>query len=202
MICNDCNKEIDDNASFCKYCGSSVIGSSSPLNTSTQAGFSSDISKEPVQPEQFEDTTAFNDSTFDNSSDGYQNGHTDYNQNSYQGSSYNQGGNQSNSSQGQGGYNYGANGYNSNQYAGSDNQKESAVGEGFAIASLVIGIGQMLCFCIPYLNLIPAIIGLVLGVLGLKSNKRGLAIAGVVLCCVFLLLSLVYTIWFTYDTFY
>ena len=51
----------------------------------------------------------------------------------------------------------------------------------FAIISFVLGI-VFLCICwFPFFSLIFGIIGLVFGILGIKSNKRGYAVAGVII---------------------
>lgn len=188
---------MDDNASFCQYCGASLTGGSTLTDTSSQTNFS--FNTDGDTPLSGDNTiTVPNEITFENTDN---RGTQEYSAGHDQGCNPGTGNPTSNGVESnypnQGGYQYGPTGYSSNPYPGANNQQNSSQGEGFAIASLVIGIGQMLCFCIPYLNLVPAIIGLVLGILGMKSNKRGLAIAGVVLCCVFLILSLFYTIWFT-----
>jgi hypothetical protein len=68
---------------------------------------------------------------------------------------------------------------------------------GFAIASLVIGILSLCGFWfIPICGQILIVIGLIMGFMGLKSNQRGLAIAGIVLNFVVLCVSLVYLIFF------
>lgn len=66
---------------------------------------------------------------------------------------------------------------------------------GFAVASLVLGIIGVLFSLIPIINnasFIFGIIGLVLGIIGLiKKNKKGLAIAGVILCALAMIITLV-----------
>jgi hypothetical protein len=51
---------------------------------------------------------------------------------------------------------------------------------GSAIASFILG---FLSF-IPFLGFLTLIIGIILGILGLKSSKKGLAIAGIILCII------------------
>ncbi|MDF2540675.1 MAG: hypothetical protein K0S47_393 [Herbinix sp.] len=63
--------------------------------------------------------------------------------------------------------------------------------KGLAIASLVLGIIGLLAWCIPLFGLPITIVGLVLGILGLKSIYKGMAIAGIVLSSLGLLFSLV-----------
>ncbi len=70
-------------------------------------------------------------------------------------------------------------------------QPQSRGGEGQAIAALVIGIVGLLTWCLPILGVPLAIIGIVLGVMGMKSSKRTLAIIGLVLCALSLLAGIV-----------
>ena len=53
--------------------------------------------------------------------------------------------------------------------------------KGMAVASLVLGIISVVLFCVWYLSLPCAVVGLILGILSLKSSGRGMAIAGLVL---------------------
>lgn len=62
--------------------------------------------------------------------------------------------------------------------------------DGKAIASLVLGLCNLLGWCLPIIGIPCGIVGLVLGIKGLKSSKRGMAIAGVVLCSITLALTL------------
>jgi phage FluMu protein Com len=62
--------------------------------------------------------------------------------------------------------------------------------EGKAVASLVLGIISLLRWCCPLLGLPIAGTGLVLGMMSLKSGRRGMAIAGVVLSGIGLALAL------------
>lgn len=62
---------------------------------------------------------------------------------------------------------------------------------GFAIASLVLGILSFCCF-----GIVAGALAVIFGILGLKSQKRGMAIAGIVLgsiaavvCLIFILLG-------------
>jgi hypothetical protein len=65
---------------------------------------------------------------------------------------------------------------------------------GMAIASMVCGIVSILISCcLVYLALPIAIVGLILGILSIKNNYdgKGMAIAGLILCGITILLSLV-----------
>jgi len=67
---------------------------------------------------------------------------------------------------------------------------------GFAIASLVIGVVSMCTWIIPFCGVIPVIIGLILGFMGLKSRQRNLAIGGIVLNIICLCVALSFLIFF------
>jgi hypothetical protein len=62
---------------------------------------------------------------------------------------------------------------------------------GKAIASLVLGILGLVCWCLPILGLPMTIVGLVLGFKGQRSPNHGLAIAGLVLNTIGLMFSIV-----------
>jgi hypothetical protein len=64
-------------------------------------------------------------------------------------------------------------------------------GAGKATASLVLGLVGLVAWLIPLFGLPISITGLVLGIVGLKSTRRGLAVAGVVLCAIVLVLSVI-----------
>ncbi|HOV40538.1 MAG TPA: DUF4190 domain-containing protein [Oscillospiraceae bacterium] len=53
---------------------------------------------------------------------------------------------------------------------------------GLSIASMVLGILSILFFCIPYISIPLAIVGLILGIISLvkKQGGKGMAIAGVI----------------------
>ena len=66
----------------------------------------------------------------------------------------------------------------------------AGMGQGKAVASLVLGIiGVVLCQ-IVFISLPCQIIGLILGILAKRQRAGGMAIAGIVLCCVGLAFSL------------
>ena len=62
--------------------------------------------------------------------------------------------------------------------------------KGFAIAALVLGIISLCAWLFPICGFPVAIAGIVLGILGLKSSSRTMAIVGIVLCGLALLASL------------
>ncbi len=51
---------------------------------------------------------------------------------------------------------------------------------GFAIASLVLGILSIVLSCLWFISIPCGILAIIFGGLGMKSEKRGLAIAGIV----------------------
>jgi hypothetical protein len=61
---------------------------------------------------------------------------------------------------------------------------------GKAIASLVLGILGLVCWCLPILGLPMTIVGLVMGFKGQRSPNHGLAIAGLVLNTIGLMFSI------------
>lgn len=65
-----------------------------------------------------------------------------------------------------------------NQYNGYYQQENA---RGFAVASLVLGIISLLCFC-SFFNLLPAILALIFGGISLSKsrNGNGMAIAGMI----------------------
>ena len=67
---------------------------------------------------------------------------------------------------------------------------------GMAIASLILGIASIVLCCLWYLSIICAVVGIVLGIMSLKSSGHGMALAGIicgsvglVLCIVMLILG-------------
>ena len=60
----------------------------------------------------------------------------------------------------------------------------------FAIASMVIGICGIV-FSWLYFGTVSGIVGLILGIIGLKSEKKGMAIAGIILNSVGFILGII-----------
>lgn len=60
---------------------------------------------------------------------------------------------------------------------------------GSAIASLVLGIIGIIAWILPLVGFPVTIVGLVLGFKGKSSDKKGLAIAGIVLCIITLIFT-------------
>ena len=63
--------------------------------------------------------------------------------------------------------------------------------QGPAIASFVLGVLNLLTWCIPVIGFFMAVAGIVTGIFGIKSSKRGFAVAGIVLSAIGLILSLI-----------
>ncbi|MDR1015015.1 MAG: DUF2510 domain-containing protein [Coriobacteriales bacterium] len=53
--------------------------------------------------------------------------------------------------------------------------------KGFAVASLVLGIFSLPCACFAYFAFFPGILAVIFGILGMKSSRRGMAIAGLIM---------------------
>jgi hypothetical protein len=69
---------------------------------------------------------------------------------------------------------------------------------GKAIAALILGCVSLVAWCCPLLGLAISIPGLILGIFGLKSSRRGMALAGVILCSLGLVLSAINGGWGAY----
>lgn len=61
-------------------------------------------------------------------------------------------------------------------------------------ASLVLGIITVLTWCLPFCSGPLAIVGIILGALGLKETNRGLSIAGLVLNIIAIVLVIIVSI--------
>ena len=76
----------------------------------------------------------------------------------------------------------------------------AAPGKGMAIASMVLGLVAICFWCIPYLGLPCALVGVILGALAMKKINqaggagKGMAITGLVLSIVVLAIMIVLTI--------
>lgn len=66
--------------------------------------------------------------------------------------------------------------------------------KGMSIASLVLGCLGIVAWCLPLLGYPVTIVGLILGIVGMKKGGKGLAIAGIILCSIFLLATLINSI--------
>lgn len=63
-----------------------------------------------------------------------------------------------------------------------------------AVAALVLGIVGLIAWLLPLVGYPVTIVGLVLGIKSVKSEKRGMAIAGIVMSSIGLVLTLINSI--------
>ena len=63
--------------------------------------------------------------------------------------------------------------------------------KGFSIASMVLGIVGFLAWCIPLFGYPVCITGLILGIVGLNKGGKGMAIAGIIMCSITLLFTVI-----------
>ncbi len=81
-------------------------------------------------------------------------------------------------------YNY-YNNYNNNYPPAAPPEEK-----GMSIASMVLGICGFLAWCLPIFGYPVSIVGLVLGILGIKKGGKGMATAGIIMCSITLALTL------------
>lgn len=96
---------------------------------------------------------------------------------------------QQQSTAGQSPYNY------NNTYSTPNTPLTNNNSNGFGIASLILGICSIAICCCYGVGAIPAIIGLILGILQNKKNANGIATAGIILGIIGILLNAVYLIY-------
>jgi hypothetical protein len=63
--------------------------------------------------------------------------------------------------------------------------------KGFAITSLVLGINSIWAWYFPYLGFPVSIVGLIMGVVGYKSSKKGFSTAGLILSIIGLVATII-----------
>ena len=73
----------------------------------------------------------------------------------------------------------------------TDPDQNNGKGNGLAIASMVIGIVNLITCCLPILGFPVSITGLVLGILSRNSEKKKMAVAGIIMCAIGLVLTIV-----------
>ena len=66
--------------------------------------------------------------------------------------------------------------------------------KGMSIASMVLGIVGFIAWCLPIAGYPVTIVGIVLGVRGMKKGGKGMAIAGIIMCTITLVLTLINSI--------
>ncbi|MBL0387132.1 hypothetical protein JJB07_10760 [Tumebacillus sp. ITR2] len=67
-------------------------------------------------------------------------------------------------------------------------------GGGLAIAGMIVGIVGLIFCWIPFFGFIVNLTGLILSAFGMKSNERGMAVAGLVMTIIGLLVALLVTV--------
>lgn len=80
---------------------------------------------------------------------------------------------------------------------GSVNAYQNPIQEekkGLSIASMVLGIVGFVAWCLPILGFPVTIVGIVLGIIGMKKGGRGMAIAGIIMCSITFLITLINSI--------
>lgn len=63
--------------------------------------------------------------------------------------------------------------------------------KGLSLTSMILGIVGFLAWCIPLLGFPVCITGLILGIIGIKKGGKGMAIAGIIMCSITLLLTII-----------
>lgn len=129
------------------------------------------------------------DGSFNNN--GYQNGNAGdgYNNGNYNGGYNNAGNNNGGYNYNNGGYNYNNGGYNNGMMPQQDNR-------GSATAALVLGIISLVAWCLPLAGYPITIAGLIIGIGAMKNctTSKGMAIAGVIMCSIGLVATLINSI--------
>ncbi len=197
MICKYCNAENKDYAVFCEQCGKALndrddanAGNGGLSGDGNQPGYGAD-----------------GQGNYGSAGAGYDAG----SQGNYgsAGQGYGPGGQGNYGTQpgygAQGGYSgqpYGMNGYG-NQGGGSGQPGYGMNGywnypqpenKGQSIASLVLGCIGLVAWCIPLFGYPVTIVGLILGVTGRNKGGKNLAVAGIILCTITLVLTLINSI--------
>lgn len=62
---------------------------------------------------------------------------------------------------------------------------------GCSVASMILGIIGFLAWCLPLVGFPVCITGLILGILGIKRGGKGMAIAGIIMCAVTLIFTII-----------
>lgn len=79
-------------------------------------------------------------------------------------------------------------------------QKNKKDRKGFCIASMVLGIVAIVCFCLWYIAIPCGILAIIFGILGVKSTNKGMAIAGIITGAIGLLIFIfIIIIFFMYG---
>lgn len=71
--------------------------------------------------------------------------------------------------------------------------------KGKALASFILGLCSIVGWILPIIGVPVTITGFVLGIIGLKSSRKVMAIIGIVLCVIFFIASGVNAAWGAYN---
>lgn len=63
--------------------------------------------------------------------------------------------------------------------------------KGMSIASMVLGICGFIAWCLPLIGYPVTIVGLILGIIGIKKGAKGMAVAGIIMCSITLVLTII-----------
>ena len=63
--------------------------------------------------------------------------------------------------------------------------------KGLSLTSMILGIVGFLAWCIPLFGFPVCLTGLILGIIGIKKGGKGMAIAGIIMCSITLLLTII-----------
>ena len=63
--------------------------------------------------------------------------------------------------------------------------------KGLSLTSMILGIVGLLAWCIPLFGFPVCLTGLILGIVGIKKGGKGMAIAGIIMCAITLLLTII-----------
>lgn len=79
-------------------------------------------------------------------------------------------------------------------YVSSNGNEPQNNARGLAIASMVLGICGFVAWCFPLLGYPVTIVGLILGIVAISKGTKGKAVAGVIMCVITLILTLINSI--------
>lgn len=74
-------------------------------------------------------------------------------------------------------------------YGGMESGPQKPKSNGKSVASLVLGLVGLVAWCLPLIGFPVTIVGLIMGILGVKERKNGMAIAGIVLSAITLVIT-------------
>lgn len=81
--------------------------------------------------------------------------------------------------------------FNASNYQNGSYGQAPEENKGKSIASMVLGIVGFIAWCLPIAGYPVTIVGIILGAKGLKEGGRGMAIAGIIMCSITLVLTII-----------